>query len=146
MWDDIRSIRRSGKQVAEASGRPSTMADRVANLPADLAWSAQAASYAADQTAQAAAGAERIPGGLPGTAVLHGGFRATGELQGFLPVGHVDLEIHLDGREPYRETVRIVVPHDRLTVMTNGRRLRVEVDPADRTRVFVDWAADPGPS
>jgi hypothetical protein len=75
-------------------------------------------------------------------AVLHGGFRATGELQGYLPVGTMDLEIQLDGRPAYRETVRVVVPHDRLTLMTNGRRFRIEVDPQDRTRVLIDWDAD----
>jgi hypothetical protein len=142
MFDDIRRIRRSSKDLAEASGRPSSMADRVANLPADLAWSADAAEFAATQSRDAAAGVERIEGGLPGVAVLAGGFRATGELQGYLPVGLMDLDIHLDGRPPYRETVRVVVPHDRLTWMTNGRRLRVEVDPADRTRVLIDWTSE----
>jgi hypothetical protein len=65
-------------------------------------------------------------------------------MQGYLPVGTMDLEVHLDGGRPaYRETVRVVVPHERLTQMTNGRRFVVQVDPQDRSRVLVDWAADP---
>jgi hypothetical protein len=142
MFDDIRSIRRSSKELAANSGRPSGMVDRVLNVPADLAWSAGAARDAASQSRAAAAGPEPIDGGLPGVAVLSGGFRATGELRGYLPVGLVDLEIRLDGRPAYPETVEIVVPHDRLTWMTNGRRLRVVVDPTDRTRIQVDWSAE----
>jgi hypothetical protein len=119
------------------------MVDRAANLPTDLAWSADAAEYAAGQTAAAQADTEPIPGGLPGMAVLDGGFRATGELHGFQPVGAMDLEIHLDGRDAYSETVTVVVPHDRLTLMTNGRRFRVTVSPTDRTHVVIDWYAEP---
>lgn len=144
MWDDIKRIRASSKQVADASGRPTSMVGRAKNLPADLKWSADAAEYAAGQTSQAQADVEAIAGGLPGVAVLHGGFRATGEMRGFLPVGAMDLEITLDGRAPYTETVEVVVPHDRLVLMTNGRRFKVEVDPNDRARVAIDWYADPG--
>lgn len=141
MWNDIKRIRSSGKEIAAGSGRPTTMVGRVSNLPADLAWSADAAESAAQQQRQAQAGPDRIDGGLPGFAVLDGGLRTTGEMVGFQPVGDMTLDIQLDGREPYTETVRVVVPYERLTLITHGRRFRVEVDPADRTHLVIDWTA-----
>lgn len=69
------------------------------------------------------------------------GFRSTGEMVGFQPVGVLEVDVHLDGREPYAESVRMVIPYERLTSMTHGRRLRVTVDPADRTHMLVDWSA-----
>lgn len=140
MWSDILRIRRSGKELAEASGRPSTVTGAIARVPADLAWSAGAAEAAARQAGDAAGPPHHIPGGLPGWAVLRG-FRSTGEMVGFQPVGILEVDVHLDGREPYAESVRMVIPYERLTFMTHGRRLRVTVDPADRTHMLVDWSA-----
>ncbi|MEZ5380674.1 MAG: hypothetical protein R2754_02625 [Microthrixaceae bacterium] len=140
MWADLRSIRRSSQQLAEASGRPSSTIGRIAQVPSDLAWSAEAAGFAATQAQQQAADhGEAIPGGIAGEASLVGGFRATGELAGYLPVGDLTLDIEVPGRPPYRQDVRLVVPHQQLTRMTNGRRFRVQVDPTDPARVRVDW-------
>ena len=141
MWNDIKAIRSSGKELAAGSGRPTTMVGRAANLPSDLAWSAAAAESAANQQRQAQAGPDRIDGALPGVAVLEGGFRTTGGMIGFKPVGDLDLDIRLDGREAYRQTVRTAVPYERLTLMTHGRRLKVLVDPADRAHLVIDWTA-----
>jgi hypothetical protein len=143
MWSDIKRIRSSGKELAASSGRPTTMVGRITNLPADLAASADMAESAAGQQRQAMAGPEHIEGGLPGVAVIDGGFRTTGEMYGFQPVGDLVLDIQLDGREPYRETVRTAIPYERLTLMTHARRLAVVVDPADRTHLIIDWTKTP---
>jgi hypothetical protein len=140
MISDLRRLRRQGHDLAAASGRPTTVTGRLAALPGDLRQAADAAEYAATQQRQAAAGPARIEHGLPGTAVIEA-FRSTGELVGFQPVGHLDLVVELDGREPYRVTTSIVVPYERLTLMTHGRRVQVLVDPADRARVQICWDA-----
>jgi hypothetical protein len=139
LFDDWRKLRDASNESAGLAGRPSTTRGRIRNLPADLAAAGEAARFAADQQAQASSAAVPIPGGLSGTALLRGGFRATGELVGFEPVGDVDLEIRLDGRDSYQQTVRLVVPHRHLVRMVNGSEFNVLVDPNDRSAAQIVW-------
>ncbi len=137
--DDWRKLRDSSNAAAAQAGRPTTTWGRVKNIPDDLAAADAAARFAADQQAQASSPPASIDGGLRGQAVLSGGFRATGEVVGFEPVGDVDLEIRLDGWESYQQTIRVVVPHRHLVRMVNGNSFEVVVDPADRSVVQILW-------
>jgi hypothetical protein len=137
--DDWRNLRDSSNEAAARAGRPTTTWGRLRNMPEDLAAAGDAARFVADQQAQAASTAAFPDDALVGTAVLNGGFRATGDLVGFEPVGDVDLEIRLDGRDSYQQSVRIVVPHRHLVMMVNGREFDVRVDPSDRSAVQVVW-------
>jgi len=139
VFDDWRKLRDSSNESAGLAGRPTTTWGRIKNIPDDLAAAGEAAQFAAEQQAQTAAATVPIPGGLTGTALLRGGFRATGEMVGFEPVGDVDLEIRLDGRESYEQIVRLVVPHRHLVRMVNGHEFNVLVDPNDRAAVQIAW-------
>lgn len=59
------------------------------------------------------------------------------------PVFELDLAVSREGAAPYTATVRAVVPPERLARVHPGRRVRVQVDPADPDALRVDWDARP---
>jgi hypothetical protein len=139
IFDDMNRLKKQSDDLAAASGRPTTFTGKLGQLPDDLRNAADQAEWARTQQQQAAEGSgDDLVGGTPGVAVLHG-HRATAGMVGFQPVSVLDLEIRLPGAEPYRLAATVVVPYQHLVLMTAGRELPVRVDPADRTRIAVDW-------
>ena len=52
----------------------------------------------------------------------------------------LELEIRVQGREPYRVKQRHLVPGTRLSRLRVGEALPVTVDPAIAERLLIDWA------
>ena len=107
IWDDVNRLKQQSDEVAAASGRPTRMTDRIAALPGDLAKSADMAAYAAALTSRPTTDVSQWWGA---TARLDR-FRATGALMGMDPVAEVDLDVTIEGQDPYRVTTQIVVPY-----------------------------------
>jgi len=52
----------------------------------------------------------------------------------------LELEIRVDGREPYRVKQRHLVPTPRLEKLRVGQSLQVTVDPTMTERLLIDWS------
>ena len=139
-FKDMQRARTASNQVNAAMGRPTTTLGRLGNLPNDMRYAADQAEWAADQMARSQEPDAPVSNGVPGVATIHTA-RSTGDMDGFMPVFELTLDIEADGRAPERVQSFQRVPHASLVMMTPGRRLRVLVDPVDPRNLNVDWTA-----
>jgi len=87
-------------------------------------------------------GANAIPEGLPARALV----RAMGETGWTIneaPVFSFDLEVHREGQPPYPVAVKQMVPRMLVGAVLPGHEVSVRVDPADASRVAIDWSEMP---
>ncbi|HEX6263587.1 MAG TPA: hypothetical protein VF097_12145 [Actinomycetota bacterium] len=79
--------------------------------------------------------------GLPGTATIES-FRQTGvALNEINPQVEMDLEVHVEGRDPYMVKKKEFIPGAMVGILTSGAALPVRVDPDDLSQVVVLWGA-----
>ena len=90
-----------------------------------------------EQRAQLALDAIRK--GLPGTATVLGVGDSLGTFNGRAELD-LELEIHIDGRAPYKVKQRHLVPAVHVSRLRAGEVLRVRVDPQVQDRLLIDWA------
>jgi hypothetical protein len=81
--------------------------------------------------------------GKEGTARV-AGMTQTGTTLNDNPLVELDLEVTIPGRPPYRVTHREWVPLVMLGTLTMGAALHVRVDPADPSKLMIEW--DKGPT
>ncbi|MBN2112781.1 MAG: hypothetical protein JW785_01495 [Acidimicrobiia bacterium] len=87
-------------------------------------------------------GAAAIPEGLPARALV----RAIGETGWTIneaPAFSFDLEVHREGQPPYPVTVKQMVPRMLVGAVLPDHEVSVRVDPADASRVAIDWSEMP---
>ena len=134
-FDDVRGLLRSSKTVAEASGRPTGMADRVAALPADLARSREMAEFAAAQSVPYTP--QPVPGSVPLPGVLVS-WKGTGRLMHYLPEFELTAEAEVEPGQVEEVTVLQIVDHASLVYFTHRRAVTVWAVPGDLSTAFVD--------
>jgi hypothetical protein len=78
--------------------------------------------------------------GTPGTATITN-LTDTGMLVNFNPQIVLDLEVAIEGQDPYAVQLTTQVPLENLSRLHPGGQIRVRVDPADPTTVALDWTA-----
>ncbi|MBM3147245.1 MAG: hypothetical protein FJ000_05035 [Actinobacteria bacterium] len=74
--------------------------------------------------------------GLTGEATVKG-LRDTGKIVNYQPEIEFDLEVELDGREPYAVTHRQIVAAAALGGLQPGARVPVRVDAQDRSQLII---------
>jgi hypothetical protein len=93
-----------------------------------------------------AAEAERIDAtGIPGRATVVG-LTQTGMFLNENPQVEMDLRVEVSGRPAFQAQRKEFVPLILLNRLSVGAQLPVKVDPADPSKVVIDWDASPGPS
>lgn len=142
---DVRKLTKQARQLGAESGVDTSVRGLLRDAPAML----QQASDALAQVQQGKADGDRLRSvGVPARAVLLS-VKDTGMTLGGTtlaaarenPVADLELEVDLDGHEPYQLTVRQMVPRLAVARLVPGTELPVLVDPADRQQVLVDWDA-----
>lgn len=93
-----------------------------------------------EMMAQQTAAARLAVSGQPATAQVNAA-RDTGAVVNLQPVLEIDLLVLPEGQPPYPVTLRQIVPMAQVGRLAPGARLSVKVDPADRSAIWVDWAA-----
>ena len=78
--------------------------------------------------------------GTPGTATITN-LTDTGMLVNFNPQIVVDLQVAIEGKDPYAVQLTTQVPLENLPRLQPGGQVGVRVDPADPTTVALDWTA-----
>jgi hypothetical protein len=135
-FKDVRKLNKMGKDMYMDMDVGAQMQQAQASM-------AQAQQLMAQQTAAAQMGAQVAA--APGDA-LHGSatitaLRNTGMLVNYQPVVELDLLVTPDGQVPYPVTQTTTITVENRMVCTAGREVPVAVDRADRTNVWIDWAA-----
>jgi hypothetical protein len=137
-FKDMQRARTASNQANAAMGRPTTTLGRLGNIGNDMRYAADQAEWAADQFARANEPDAPVSGGVPGVATIHTP-KATGQMDGFMQVFELTLDIEAEGRVPEQVVSYQRVPSEGLVMMMPGRRLRVLVDPNDPRNLNVDW-------
>lgn len=135
-FKDVRKLNKMGKEMYQQMDVPAQLAQAQASMT-------QAQQFMAQQTAAAQAGAEAAAApenALAGAATITA-LRDTGMLVNYQPVVEIDLLVTPEGQAPYPVTRTATVTVENRMVCTPGREVKVAIDPADRTNVWVDWAA-----
>jgi hypothetical protein len=57
------------------------------------------------------------------------------------PVADLDLEVSMEGAEPYRATIRQLVPRLHVGRLVPGTSIPAKVDPLDHAKLVLDWEA-----
>ncbi|MBM3695506.1 MAG: hypothetical protein FJW79_06200 [Actinobacteria bacterium] len=84
-------------------------------------------------------------GGIPARAVVQS-IGETGMTINEAPVFSFDLEVHREGQPPYPVKVKQLVPRMLVGAVLPGYEVTVQVDPADPSRVGIDWSEMPRPA
>lgn len=82
---------------------------------------------------------ELLTSGTPGRATIKN-FTDTGTIVNFNPQVVLDLEIAIEGQDPYAAQLTPSVPQIYLGKLTPGANIGVRVDPADPSSLAIDWA------
>ena len=77
--------------------------------------------------------------GTPGRATIKG-MTDTGTLINFNPQIVLDLEIAVEGKDPYAAQLSTAVPQMYLAQLQPGKTIGVRTDPSDPAAIALDWA------
>ena len=144
IFKDVRKLNKQAKEMAKEQGVDTSLRGLMKQAPGML----EQASQQLQQVQTGQAESQRLKTeGVPATAKLlavrDAGVTLGGAAVGGLdnPVADLDLEVTVEGREPYRVTVRQMVPRLAVARLLPGSELLVRVDAADPSVVLVDWDA-----
>lgn len=144
IFKDLWRLNKQAKEIAKEQGFATNLRGLMKMAPGML----EQAGQQLQQVQAGQAETQRLKAeGLPATAKLlavhDAGITLGGAAVGGLdnPVADLDLEVTLKAREPYRVTVRQMVPRLAVARLLPGSDLPVRVDAADPSAVVVDWDA-----
>jgi hypothetical protein len=145
LWN-LRKQTKALRQMAEQSGVDTSLRGMLSQTPgllseaSDTLQAAQEGKADGDRLrAEGMAGRARLLA-VRDTGISLGGAALGAAGQGN-PVADLDLEVSLETREPYRATVRQMVPRLAVGRLIPGSDLPVKVDRTDHTKLLVDWEA-----
>lgn len=144
IFKDVRKLNKQAKELAKEQGIDTSLRGMMKQAPGMLEQASQQLQQV--QTGQAKGQrlrAEGVPATAKLLAVRDAGITLGGGAVGGLdnPVADLDIEVIVDGREPYRVTIRQMVPRLAVARLIPGSELPVRVDAADPSAVLVDWDA-----
>jgi hypothetical protein len=140
MFKDLKKLKDQGKEVAEKSGRPTSMMGMLKQMPQDLSNATAAVDDAMAMQDQMMKEQQLLTSGTPGRAAIKG-VQDTGVEINNMPAVIVDMEVTVEGKDPYAVQVNRPIPQIYLARCQPGQSVAVKVDPSDPSMVAFDWAA-----
>ena len=135
LFKDMKKLSDQGKEMNKAMGRPTTLTGMMKDLPNQMAQ----ASQAMDQAQASIADQQLLTTGTPARGTITN-FADTGMLINYSPSVVLDLQVTMEGRDPYAAQITSTVPQIYLGKLQVGAGVALRVDPADPERMIVDWA------
>jgi hypothetical protein len=139
MFKDIKKLKDQGKQINDAQGRPTSMMGMLKDMPNQINQATQAVDDAMALQADMQRQQALLTTGTPGRATINN-FTDTGTLVNYNPQVVLDLEVAVEGKDPYAAQLTTSVPQIYPSKLTPGGNLGVRVDPADPSSMAIDWA------
>jgi len=129
-FKDINKMRKTGKEMQKeqyGTSNPFKM----------MSQGVSQANEMMDQYQAEAAKAQKLMSvGIQGQATVKE-MRDTGKLVNNMPEIEFDLDVQVEGRDPYTATLRQVVQHANLGQMQPGATVPVRVDPDDQNSLMI---------
>jgi hypothetical protein len=136
-FKDLKKLKQQGKEVAEAQGRPTSLVGMLKQMPEDLHNATEMLGQVQQDMQQTQ---HLMANGTPGKATIKN-VGQTGTTINENPVAILDLEVAVEGKQPYPVQVQSAVPQVFLARLVPGGQVGVKVDPANPQTVAVDWNA-----
>jgi hypothetical protein len=127
-FKSLNELNKQGKEMQKNSDPGQQMKDGMAKMQ-------EANAMMAAQTAAA----NLAMSGLDGTASIISSSQ-TGAMVNFQPTMAIELTVFPAGGAPYPANVTQVVEQPFLAKAAPGQQVKVKVDPADPTVIWIDWA------
>jgi hypothetical protein len=143
MFKDLKKLSDQGKEIGKASGRPTSMLGMIKDTPNMINQATGAIDDAMAMQADMQAQNQLLTTGTPGTATIKG-LQETGTLVNFNPQVVLDLEVAVEGKDPYTTQLTTAVPQMQIPLVSPGNKVGVRVDPADPSSIAIDWTRPQG--
>jgi len=140
MFKDLKKLSDQGKEIGKQTGRPTSMMGMIKNMPNDIANATAAVDDAMAMQAEMQAQQLLLTTGTPGRAVVKSA-QQTGAFVNMNPQVILDLEVTVEGKDPYAVQLSTSVPQISIPMVQPGSNVGVRVDPNDPQSLVIDWAA-----
>ncbi|MCJ7437271.1 MAG: hypothetical protein MUP97_05865 [Acidimicrobiia bacterium] len=143
MFKDIKKMTDQSKELSKQQGRPTSMLGRIKDTPNTLNQMSGALDDAMGMQADMQAQNQLLTTGTPGTATIKA-LQETGTLVNFNPQVFLDLEVAVEGKDPYTTQLTTAIPQMQIPMVAPGNKVGVRVDPADPSAIAIDWTRPQG--
>jgi hypothetical protein len=137
MFKDLRKMSQQGKEMKEQAGYGG-IGGSFRQMKDGIGQASSALDEALDMQAAQALLQTGVPGTGKITAMTQGG-----AMINYQPVIEFDLEVTVEGKDPYAVKHKEAVAQMLLPQVQPGKTVAVKVDPADPSRLAIDWAGAP---
>jgi hypothetical protein len=139
MFKDIKKLSDQGKDIQKQQGKRTGMIGMMRDMPDTINQATAAVDDAMALQAEMQRQQMLLSTGTPGRATIKG-LTDTGALVNFNPQVILDLEIAVDGKDPYDTQLSTSIPQVFLARVQPGSSIGVRTDPADPASIAIDWA------
>lgn len=143
MFKDLKKLSDQGKEISKQTGRPTSMMGMLKDMPNQINQATGMVDDAMAMQADMQAQQMLLTTGTPGTATITA-LQDTGALVNFNPQVILDLEVTVEGKDPYTTQLTTSVPQMQIPLIQPGNKVGVRVDPADPSALAIDWTRPQG--
>lgn len=134
MFKDISKMNKQAKEMKKEAGYGG-IGGSFRQMKDGISQASSALDDALDMQAQTAL----LQTGVAGTATITG-MTQGGTMVNYQPVIEFDLEVTVQGKDPYAVKHKEAVAQMLLPQVQPGKTIAVKVDPEDPSRLAIDWA------
>ena len=142
MFKDLKKLSDQGKELNKQSGKPTSMLGMLKDTPNQIANATAAVDDAMAMQADMQKQQALLTTGTPAKATVKS-MQDTGALVNFNPQIVLDLEVAIEGKDPYPVQLSTPIPQIMLAHVGPGKTLGVRVDPSDPSSLAIDWSQPP---
>jgi hypothetical protein len=142
MFKDLKKLSDQGKEMSKQQGRPTSMLGMMKDMPNQINQATAAVDDAMAMQADMQKQQALLQTGTPAKASVKS-MQDTGTLVNFNPQIILELEVTVEGKDPYPVQLSTPIPQMMLAQITPGKTVGVRVDPADPSSLAIDWSQPP---
>src|ERR1039457_1523581 len=140
MFKDIKKMKDQGNEQLKKQGKRTGMIGMLRDTPGNISRASGAVDDAMALQANIQKEQALLTTGTPGRATVTS-LTDTGTLVNFNPQIVLDLQVAVEGKEPYATQLTTAVPQVYLARLQPGGQIGVKVDPSDPSALTIDWTA-----
>ena len=143
MFKDIKKMTDQGKDIQKAQGKRTGMIGMLRDMPGQIHQATEAVDDAMALQADMQKQQALLTTGTAGTATIKK-ITDTGTLVNFNPQVVLDLNVAVEGKDPYDAQLTTTVPQMQVSLIQPGNKVGVKVDPSDPSSIVLDWTRPQG--
>lgn len=142
MFKDLKKLSDQGKEIGKQTGKPTSMLGMIKDTPNMINQATGAIDDAMAMQADMQKQQALLQTGTPAKATVKS-MQDTGTLVNFNPQIILELEVAVEGKDPYPVQLASPIPQMMLAHIGPGKTLGVRVDPGDPSSLAIDWSQPP---